>query len=206
MFDGFQLQGNRPFAIRSDEEMRSVNGEAADWAFKAQKKLLDQHLAKQGFVTYKTNACIRRNALDVLEYINLQKESHGSRTFTVNYALIPLYIPHDFLSYDLGGRLGTLICSRDVWWDYADEAVAAVSFQNVTEAIERFLLPWFDQTADRSALEAELLRVQKARMQHGGRLSDIQQAWLDALDDPPDADAVIRENIRRFKLPQKLFL
>ena len=101
----FQLEGNRPFAIRSDAEMCSVNGETADLAFKTQKKLLDRFLAEQGFMKYKTNAYLRRNPLDVLEYLNLQKESHGSRTFTVNYALIPLYIPHAFFSFDLGDRL-----------------------------------------------------------------------------------------------------
>lgn len=204
MSGSFQLEGSRPFAIRSDEEMCSVNGGTADSAFKAQKKLLDRYLAEQGFVKYKTNAYLRRNPLDVLEYINLQKESYGSRTFTVNYALVPLDIPHTFFSYDLGGRLGMLICGRDVWWDYANDAIAAVSFRNVTEAIDRFLLPWFQKHNDRAALRAELMRVQNIRKQHGGRLTDIQQAWLEALDCPADAEAVIRQNTRVFRLPQKL--
>ena len=205
MFGRFQLAGNKPGAVRSDAEMCALNKSAADLAFKTQKKILDRYLAERNFLKYQTGSYIRRNPLDVLEYINLQKESHGSRTFTVNYALVPMYIPQTSFSFVLGDRLGILICGRDVWWDYADDEIAAVSFQNVTDAIERFLLPWFREKADHAEIRRELLKEKRTREQYGGRLSGIQQAWLDALDHPADADAVIRENARVFRLPQKLF-
>ena len=111
----FKLEGtHRKGAIRSDEEMASVDKENAEASFKKQKKILTDFMKEHGFIKYKTNAYIRRNECDVLEYLNLQKEKYGSKTLTVNYALIPLYIPHDFISFDLGGRLGELICGNDV--------------------------------------------------------------------------------------------
>jgi len=143
MFNKFKLRGNVSGAIRSDEEMQSIDKEVADNLFKNQKKKLDIFLQQNGFLKYKTNSYIRRNNANVLEYIDLQKEKYGSKTFTVNYALIALYVPHSFLSFDLGDRLGNLICDRDVWWDYSNAEIAEVSFQNVIDAIDVFLLPWF---------------------------------------------------------------
>ena len=85
-------------------------------------------MAEKGFLKYKTKAYVRRSENDVLEYVDLQKDHYGSKTFTVKYALIPLYVKHDFLTYDLGDRLGKLICQKDIWWDYADENTASTSF------------------------------------------------------------------------------
>ncbi len=59
-------------------------------------RIEDAGIISDIFVKYKANSYIRRNNIDVLEYVNLQKEAYGSQTFTVNYALIPLYVPHDF--------------------------------------------------------------------------------------------------------------
>ena len=66
------------------------------------------------FYDYKTNAYVRRNQVDVLEYVDLQKEKNGSRTFTVNYGLTALYIPRKFFNWDYNQRLGMLICKKDV--------------------------------------------------------------------------------------------
>lgn len=133
---GFKLQGIVSGAIRTDNEMRLIDKELAEKAFKTQKKRLEFFLKEQGFVKYRTNSFIRKNEIDVLEYIDLQKEHNGSKTVTANYALIPLYVPHEFLSFDLGDRLGILISGRDVWWDYSDDIVASVSFDNIIQAIE----------------------------------------------------------------------
>ena len=88
------LRGNVPSAIRSDRDMCAVDSKAADRAFQTQKKILGAFLKGKGFVRYRTNSFIRRNEMDVPEYFDLQKESHGSKTMTANFALIPLYIPH----------------------------------------------------------------------------------------------------------------
>ena len=205
MLNEFKLRGNVSVAIRSEDEMASVDKEAADNSFKDRKKKLDLFLQQKGFVKYKTNSYVRRNTLNVLEYINLQKEQYGSRTFTVNYALIPLYVPHLFLSYDLGDRLGELICDRDVWWDYSNSEIAEVSFQNVMDAIDDFLLPWFEERRSKESLKKELLKEELKRKKYGGRLSDIQQAWLNAIDSEDDYSDIISNNIATFKLPKKLY-
>ena len=205
MLNEFKLRGNVSVAIRSEDEMASVDKEAADNSFKDRKKKLDLFLQQKGFVKYKTNSYVRRNTLNVLEYINLQKEQYGSRTFTVNYALIPLYVPHRFLSYDLGDRLGELICDRDVWWDYSNSEIAEVSFQNVMDAIDDFLLPWFEERRSKESLKKELLKEELKRKKYGGRLSDIQQTWLNAIDSEDDYSDIISNNIATFKLPKKLY-
>ena len=200
----FRLRGNVSGAIRSDDEMSSVDKEAADKSFKGKKKKLDLFLQQKGFTKYKTNSYARRNNLNVLEYINLQKEQYGSKTFTVNYALIALYVPHSFLSYDLGDRLGRLICDRDVWWDYSNEEIAEISFQNVMDAIDDFLLPWFEERKSKESLKRELLKEEQKRKKHGGRLSDIQQAWLNVIDSEDDYSDIISNNIVTFKLPKEI--
>ena len=200
----FRLRGNVSGAIRSDDEMSSVDKEAADKSFKDKKKKLDLFLQQKGFAKYKTNAYARRNNLNVLEYINLQKEQYGSKTFTVNYALIALYVPHSFLSYDLGGRLGRLICDRDVWWDYSNAEIAEISFQNVVDAIDDYLLPWFEERKSKESLKRELLKEEQKRKKYGGRLSDIQQAWLNVIDSEDDYSDIISNNIVTFKLPKEI--
>lgn len=89
----FEIRGNRSF-LRTEDEMQSIDKEEADRAFKLNKKqYIDTLLKSKDFLKYKTNAYVRRNQVDVLEYIDLQKEKNGSRTFTVNYGLTALYIP-----------------------------------------------------------------------------------------------------------------
>ena len=47
MFNKFKLRGNVPTAIRSDEEMKSIDKEAADKSFKEEKKKLDIFLQQK---------------------------------------------------------------------------------------------------------------------------------------------------------------
>ena len=204
MLEDFIIMGNLPVAIRSDEEMTKINKEEADNAFKFHKKILDEYLKKKGFFKYKTNSYIRENGNGVLEYINLQKECYGSKSFTVNCEIISLYVPHKFFCYDLGKRLGCMICDKDIWWDYADESIAKVSFENVTSAIEKFLLPRLEELKDDSKIKEALLKEKHIRESYGGCLSDIQQAWLDVIDDHSGCDEIIRKNVEIFKLPARL--
>lgn len=79
--------------------MKSIDKVEADKAFKLYKKeYIDTLLKSKGFIKYSTNAYVRRNQVDVLEFIELQKETHGSKTFTVNYAMTPLYVPHNLFN------------------------------------------------------------------------------------------------------------
>ena len=195
----FELRGNRSF-LRTDDEMQSIDKDEADCAFKLYKKqYLDTLLKSNGFLIYKTNAFVRRNPVDVLEYIDLQKEKSGSRTFTVNYGLTPLYIPHGFINWDNYERIGILICNKDIWWDFANDDIAKVSFENVAKAIEEFVIPWFDARSNDDSIKKMLL---DDREEYGW--SSYKQAWLEAIDHRCNLSETIEENIKLFRLPKSL--
>ena len=199
IFKRFVFKGTVGHAIRAD--MEGIDKTVADKAFKVQKKRMDAFMLANGFVKHKGTSYVRKNNIDVLEYVNLQKEAYGSKTFTVNYALIPLYVPHNFLSFDLGGRLAMLIIDRDMWWDFADEKIAEISFSNVMDAISEYLFPWFQKNSNKNNLMTSLLEEKRRSEMHGGRLSNIQQKWLDILMEPVYDAEVIEDNMRVFKLP-----
>ena len=195
----FELRGNRSF-LRTDDEIQSLDKDEADHAFKLYKKqYLDTLLKSNGFLKYKTNAYVRRNQVDVLEYIDLQKEKNGSRTFTVNYGLTPLYIPHGFINCDINERIGILICNKDIWWDFANDDIAKASFENVAKAIEEFVIPWFDALSNDDSIKKMLL---DKREDYGW--SSYKQAWLEAIDHRCNLSETIEENIKLFRLPKSL--
>ena len=196
----FELRGNRSF-LRTDDEMQSIDKDEADHAFKLYKKqYLDTLLKSKGFLKYKTNAYVRRNQVDVLEYIDLQKEKSGSRTFTVNYGLTPLYIPHGFINWDINERIGILICNKDIWWDFANDTIAKVSFENVAKAIEEFVIPWFDARSNDDSIKNMLLD----ESEDDGWNRSSKQAWLDVIDHRCNLSETIEENIELFGLPKSL--
>lgn len=204
MFGKYKLKGVRPY-IRLDEELEFIDKKAADNAFKSCKKLiLDECLISKGFLKYRTNAYLRRNRIDVLEYIDLQKERYGSKTFTVNYAMLPLYISHDFFCIGFGGRIGAMICGKDTWWDYADEKIAMVSFQNVAGALERFVLPWFEQYSDEQMLLKRLQKDKETSEKTGIATGYFNEEWISSLEECDNRDAVISANFEKLKLPVKL--
>ncbi len=200
----FTLKGNVVSAIRSDEELALIDKDIADTAFKVHKKALAELLKQKGFVKFKSNSFLRRNQLEVLEYIDIQKERYGSKTFTVNYALTSLYVPHSFFSFDISERLGNLICGKDIWWDYSNELAAEESFNNIIEAIDSFLLPWFAEKDTADAIKDMLLSEKKKRENHGGRLSDCQTYWLNIIENNTWNNELVAANIETFKLPKKL--
>ncbi len=100
------------------------------------------------FFKYKTNVYIRLSKNDLLEYINIQKEAYGSRTFTLNIAVIPFYVPHDYVTLGFGNRLECFVKNRDFWWDYKNETIAKESFENVIAALEQYVMPWFHKYED----------------------------------------------------------
>ena len=192
----FKLKGGRSF-LRTDEEMSLIDKAEADSAFKScRKQFLDPLLKSKGFSKYKANAYIRRNQADVLECIELQKEKNGSRTFTVNYALTPLYVHFDFPHFCFSDRIGMLICEEDVWWDYADNVIANISFENVANAIEKFVLPWFEAHSNDESIKKMLLSIQ-------GYFSVYKQAWLESLENPCDRSGAVKDNIKLFGLPKR---
>ncbi|MBQ7942795.1 MAG: DUF4304 domain-containing protein [Lachnospiraceae bacterium] len=150
--------------LKNDDEMKAMNAEEADAAFKKYKKeILDVYMKEQGFDKYKTSSYVRLNKIGLIEYINLQKEQHGSRTFTVNIALFPLYAPHLFITIGFGDRIGHFVDDNDFWWDYKDMDTARKSFGNVVCALNEYVLPWFEKHNDETLYEEEL-RNEKYRL------------------------------------------
>ncbi len=204
MVEKFNVVGNRPH-IRTEKELAIIDKDKADAAFKKNKKIiLEKYLITNGFVKYKTNSYVRKNKIDVLEYIDLQKERYGSKTFTVNCSIMPLYVPHDYLIIGFGARLGELICDKDIWWDYANDDIAQASFQNVLDAIDRFVLPWFDKYSDEKSLMEKLLEDKKKSERTGIGISYKNKEWIDALKKCDNRNDIISENILKLKLPNRL--
>lgn len=204
MFGKFKLKGNRVH-IRTDEELADIDGALADEAFgKYKKNILDEYFITNGFIKYKSNSYVRKNKVDVLEYLDLQKERHGSKTFTINVSIMPLYVPHDYVVIGFGDRLGKFICNKDIWWDYANDDIAYESFQNVKEAIDRFVLPWFNKYSDEKCLMEKLLEDKKNSKRTGIGVSYKNEEWINALKESVDRTAIIADNVSKLKLPKKI--
>ena len=194
----FKLKGTRKY-FRSDLEMQRLDREAADEAYKEKKIILDDYMISKGFFKHKTNTYIRLNKINVLESINLQKERYGSRTFTVNILLMPMYLPQDSVPFG-GERISYFIGSPDVWWDFGDCKAAETSFRNIVEAVDRFVMPWFEKTSDPECLKN---MVQEHKVP-GQFTNNDYIKWNEIFDSYNDLDDVVLENISRMKLPKAL--
>lgn len=195
----FNIAGARP-CIRSEEELALLDKKAADAAFRTYKRvIIDPCMTAQGFFRYKSRAYVRRNRIDLLEYLDFQKEQYGSKTFTVNLAVMPLYTPHESIVFGFSARLGMLICGRDIWWDFADDAACKTSMDNVSAAMQRFGFPWFGKMSHERRVVLQLLRQKWL-----SRLSSYDREWLQAIGSRSQRTAVIRKNIEKLKLPPEL--
>lgn len=131
---------------RTDKELEKINVQEADEAFKkCKKELLDVFMKNNGFIKYKTNAYVRLNSIGLIEYIDLQKEAYGSKKFTLNICVIPIYAPNDIFTIGFGDRIGELINGIEFWWDYKDLYTSEKSFENIIQALDLFIFPWFNQ-------------------------------------------------------------
>lgn len=193
----FVFVGNRPY-LRMDEEMVLINKEEADHAFKkCKKEIIDPLLLSNGFSKWKTNAYVKRNKIGLLEFIDLQKERYGSKTFCVNFSAMPLYCGYSYLVSSLGYRLGTYISAgKDIWWDYCNERIARQSFQNVAKAITQFILPWFFQLSSEEGYQKILTDLMENNQ-------ETATEWLEALK-IENKEQQIQTSINQLKLPKKL--
>lgn len=191
----FGFVGNRQH-IRTVGEMLTVNKEEADLAFKRYKKeIIDDLLLGNGFYKYKSNAYVRLNNIGLLEYIDLQKERYGSKTFCVNFAVMPLYCESKCIINSLGHRLGTYISGKDVWWDYASDIIAEVSFCNVSTAIEEYILPWFEEVATEDGYRSKLVSLYNKK---------LAEEWLNAMENVTEKERFIQQSIAELRLPNKI--
>lgn len=195
----FEIIGNRPH-LRLDEEIAMIDKKAADEAFRKYKKeIIDLYMKSNGFLKYKGSAYVRKNAIDLLEYLDFQKERYGSKTFTVNIAVLPLYVPHDYISFGFSDRLGCLICDKDIWWDYSDASICEKSMHNVKNAIELFAIPWFDKMANEDYVREKLIKQKES-----SRISKSNLEWLEYMEYKGNRITIIRENMEKLKLPKRL--
>lgn len=191
----FCFVGNREH-IRTEEELLCINKEEADLAFKqCKKEIVDALLLSKGFYKYKTNAYVRLNTIGLLEYIDLQKERYGSKTFCVNFAVMPLYCENKYIVMSLGDRLGIYISGKDVWWDYASASIAKDSFFNVSTAIEKYVLPWFEHISTEEGYRTELENMQNKK---------LAKDWLQALDNTENKELFIQQSVLELNLPKKI--
>lgn len=154
--DSFSYFGNGK-CIRPLEELDKINIQEADESFKkCKKEILDVFMKNNGFIKYKTNAYMRLNSIGLIEYINLQKEAHGSRTFTLNVCLLPIYVKHEVFTIGFGDRIGILINGEDFWWDYNNLATSEKSFKNIIQALKLFIFPWFEQYNNEDKYQKDL--------------------------------------------------
>ena len=92
-----------------------------------------------------------------------------------------------------------MICRRDIWWDFADEAVCAASMENVKEAIEQFAMPWFHKMSNE-----HLVRLLLLKKKLSSKLSVYGKEWLNTIDSSNSRAAVIQENLDKLGLPKGL--
>ena len=154
---------------------------------------------KSNWDKYKSSAYVRKNKIDLLEYVDFQKERYGSKTFTVNLGVMPLYIPHEFIVFGFSERLGELICHQDIWWDFAEEMICEKSMDNVKTAIELFAVPWFHKLENENYVVMQLLKEKLS-----SKMSVYNREWLNAIGKRSAQSAIIQENIDELKLPQSL--
>ena len=112
---------------------------------------------------------------------------------------MPLYIPHEYIVFGFSQRLGGLICHRDIWWDFAEEAACEKSMDNVKAAIEWFAVPWFRELENERYV---VMQLQKQRL--SSKISVYDQEWLSVIGERGTRSAVIQENIEKLKLPRRL--
>lgn len=195
----FKFVGNGNH-LRTHDEMLLINKKAADNAFsKYKKEILDVFMCKNYFAKYKINSYVRMSDIGLLEYINLQKERYGSKTFCVNFAVMPLYYPMEYINLGLGNRLGSFIDgTRDFWWDYSDEKLAKLSFENVQKAIQQYLFPWFDNLRNEKNYRIKLENDCRENFVGYPCLD-----WKNAIESN-DKSSVIVENCKMLKLPMNV--
>jgi hypothetical protein len=119
---------------------------------KALTKWIAKPFKEYGFYRHKTANIGRITNDSIFQFLNFQKEAYGDKTFTVNVAVRPLFIPHEHLSLQPGQRIGYLKYGYDKWWEFKSESSADFSFEEVNHIIFDSVLKWFNETRDTSGL------------------------------------------------------
>lgn len=115
---------------------------------KSMTKWVANPLKEYGFKRYKTTNIARISKDSIIQILNFQKEAFGGKTFTVNVAVRPLFVPSEDLSLEPGNRIGYFKYSYDKWWDFNEEVTSNNSFEEINEIIFSAVISWFDKVND----------------------------------------------------------
>jgi len=85
---------------------------------------------------------------EVLQGFFFDDSSFDKWKFVVYAFVLPLYVPTDHVSFNFGGRLGTLSGGQERWWRInEDKANETEIMQDVISLINKEALPFFEKTA-----------------------------------------------------------
>jgi hypothetical protein len=108
--------------------------------------------AKNQFKRHKSNDYMRITGDNLLQRINIQKDSWDTG-FTFNIMVFPLYLKADDLYYAFGGIHGCEFkqgrrTANDNMWRYSDESEMENSLTEVFNIIQTKIMPLLDQIYD----------------------------------------------------------
>ena len=114
---------------------------------------------EHGFARWKTRDFARiRNGL--LQFMNFQSSSHGTRDFCVNYSTIPLFMPHQSLGWIVGGRFPRGK-SADGWWGSKTLEQTERSAGEIAKVFGGPIVDWFERTSSLEGMIRELSQSSK---------------------------------------------
>lgn len=113
----------------------------------------------------KSSRVIGRIRSDILQFLDLQVSSFGSKDFYVNYASVSLFLPREFLVLQPGGRLRNA-GGAEAWWPASSHDIAIASMQEVVPAFQNQVTPFFTSTETVEGLLGFLLTEDWASQHH----------------------------------------
>ena len=152
----------RRFAEIKGRQLRPMR-RSSDPLTAATTSILNPWLSPHGFrtITRRSFGSVRN---DILHFFDLQLSAYGGKDFTVNYASIPLFQPHDFIVLDCGDRLRS--GAAEAWWPSSTHQLADNSMHEVVAGLQAQALPFFASTSTVSGLLDVLAKSQRASRHH----------------------------------------
>lgn len=167
---------------------------------KAFTEILLQPLKEHGFTRYKNSHIARISNNEILQLINFQKSAYGEGLFTVNISVRPLYIQHEHLILEPGGRLGEFLFGTDKWWQYRSEKETQNSFYEVKDAIEKKVLPWYEQNNSSENIVKYQEKVSSPKIRFSFRKHFHEPIWK------PDDFGYVALRVKNYTLAKKNFI
>lgn len=109
--------------------------------------LLNDFTKQAGFFPFQGCGVARISADYVFQLIYVHEHRFGE-TFTIEIVSRPLFYPTDVLTLTPGNRLYKFASKGkvDKWWDYKNPEQLQASFNEISQLIQDFALPFFEAT------------------------------------------------------------